>query len=91
MRRLFFTLTLLLSTAVAWAQPPGAPQPSATDEFVPLSSLPPVEQVPAAPLLIGAYAFFLVLMMFYLWTIWQRLGKVEKEMADLSRRQAGGR
>ena len=46
-----------------------------------------VKQMPAAPLLIGSYAFFLVLMMFYLWTIWRRIGKVEKEMHDLERRQ----
>ena len=88
MRRFLFTLALLFWTAVAWAQPPGG---AAQDEFVPASSLPAVERIPAAPLLIGAYAFFLVLMMFYLWTIWQRLGKVEKEMQDLARRQAGGR
>ena len=37
--------------------------------------------------LIGAYAFFLLLMMFYLWTIWRRLGKVEAEMRELERRQ----
>jgi len=45
--------------------------------------------MPAAPLLIAAYAFFLVLMMFYLWTIWNRLSKVEKEMQELARRQGG--
>ena len=50
----------------------------------------PSEQIPAAPLVIGAYAFFLVLMMFYLWTIWRRIGKVEADMHALERRQTGG-
>jgi hypothetical protein len=44
--------------------------------------------MPAAPLVIGAYAFFLLLMMFYLWTIWRRIGKVEADMRALERRQA---
>lgn len=64
-------------------------QPASPDGFVPLSSLPPGEQLPAAPFLIGTYAFFLVLMLFYLWTIWNRLSKVEKEMEALERRQGG--
>jgi hypothetical protein len=45
--------------------------------------------MPAAPFVIGAYAFFLLLMVFYLWTIWSRLSKVEKEMHDLERRHGG--
>ena len=47
-----------------------------------------VEQIPAAPLVIGSYAFFLLLMVFYLWTIWRRIGKVESEMQALDRRQS---
>ena len=78
-------LTLMLVAVPALAQqPPNA----GLDGFIPAQSLPPTEQIPAAPLLIGSYAFFLVLMMFYLWTIWRRIGTVEKEMHDLERRQA---
>ena len=40
--------------------------------------------------MIGAYAFFLLLMMFYLWTIWRRIGKVEADMHALERRQGAG-
>jgi hypothetical protein len=47
-----------------------------------------VEQIPAAPLVIASYAFFLLLMVVYLWTIWRRIGKVETEMHVLERRQA---
>ena len=74
---------LLVAGPVLAQQPPTAAQ----DGFVPAQSLPPTEQFPAAPLLISSYAFFLVLMMFYLWTIWRRIGRVEKEMHDLERRQ----
>jgi hypothetical protein len=86
-RRIFVALASLVVTAgPAWAlQPPNPGQ----DGFLPLDQLPPSEQLPAAPLLIGAYVFFLALMMFYLWTIWRRLGKVEREMQELARRQEG--
>ena len=78
------TLTIVTAPKLALAlQTPSAAQ----EGFRPLSELPPGQQVPAAPLLIGSYAFFLVLMMFYLWTIWRRIGTVEKEMHDLERRQ----
>jgi len=89
MRRVYFALVSFLLLAVpAFAQPSGQ-SPSQLDGFVPLDQLPPGEQMPAAPLLIAAYAFFLVLMMFYLWTIWNRLSKVEKDMQELARRQGG--
>ena len=62
-------------------------QPKQTDEFVPISQLPPQDQLPAAPLLVTAYAIIWLLVMFYLWTIWRRLGKVETEMHALEQRQ----
>lgn len=84
-RALIAVSSLLLVSAPAWAlQPPTSPGQGG---FVPLDSMPPREQLPAAPLLIGSYAFFLVLMLFYLWTIWSRINRVEKEMHDLERRQ----
>jgi hypothetical protein len=85
LRRVFNTLlSFLLIAGPAWAQqPPTEPQGG----FVPLDSMPAREQIPAAPLLLSSYAFFLVLMMFYLWTIWRRISKVEQEMHDLERRQ----
>ena len=41
--------------------------------------------MPAAPLLIAAYAFIWVAVIFYVWTIWRRLNKVETEMQALAR------
>lgn len=75
-----------------WLVAPLAAQPpqtgAATDGFVPLGSLPPQEQLPAAPLLITAYAFVWVLLMAYLWSIAKRLGKVEGDIQSLQRRGA---
>lgn len=87
-RRIWIALvSFVLLGAPVLAQPP---QGGAADSgFVPLSSLPPGEEMPAGPFLVGAYMFFLLLMLFYLWTIWNRLSKVEKDMKELSRRQGG--
>jgi hypothetical protein len=84
-------LTATLSLFLLYAAPLLALQPPApaVDGFVPIDSLPPAQQLPAAPFLVGSYVFFLLLMMFYLWTIWQRLGKVEREMKELERRAQG--
>jgi hypothetical protein len=85
---MFRRLSIAIIGLMLVAGPALAQQPTAAQEgFVPAQSLPPTEQFPAAPLLIGSYAFFLVLMMFYLWTIWRRISRVEKEMHDLERRQ----
>ena len=56
------------------------------DEFVPLESVPPEDQLPAAPLLVAAYALLWIAVLAYLWSIWRRMTTVERELADLSRR-----
>jgi len=87
-RRLAVVLMLLTMAAavaptVALAQPPrGDPQ----EEFVPVKDLPQQEQLPAAPLLISAYAFVWVALLVYVWSVWRRLLKVEREMRDLAGR-----
>jgi len=58
----------------------------AQDEFIPLESVPPEDQLPAAPLLVAAYALLWIAVVGYLWSIWRRLMTVERELADLSRR-----
>jgi CcmD family protein len=67
------------------AQPAQGP-----DVFVPISELPPGQQLPAAPFLIVAYAFIWVGLMVYLWSIWRRLEKVEREMRALEQRSVRG-
>ena len=75
----------LVATGASAQQPPAAP-----DGFVPADTLKPQEQLPAAPLVIGAYAVAWVAVFGYLWSIWSRLGRVERDLADVSRRQAAG-
>jgi type VI protein secretion system component VasF len=77
---------LLTASARAAAQQP----PPANEGFVQANDLPPTEQLPAAPLVVGAYAIFLVLMVGYVWSIGRRLNTVEKEMRTLEHRQSPG-
>ena len=67
-----------------------AQAPAGQSEFVPVNGLPESEKLPAAPLLVIAYAVFLVLMIFYVWTVWRRLNKVEADMRALEQRTAKG-
>jgi CcmD family protein len=80
-------LSLLFAAASAFGAQPPAPQ----NEFIPIDQLPPADQLPSAPLLVGAYAFVWLAVMFYLWTIWRRLNKVEHDMRALEQRSAAGR
>jgi CcmD family protein len=66
-------------------QPPGG-----QGEFVPVTDLPAAEQLPAAPLLVGAYAFVWLALMLYLWSIWRRLARIDAEIQTLSRRTSHG-
>ena len=61
-------------------------QQPAQDEFIPLDSVPPEDQLPAAPLLVAAYALLWIAVVGYLWSIWRRMMTVERELSDLSRR-----
>jgi hypothetical protein len=80
---------IAICSVVLLASPGFAFQPSAGQgEFVPIDQLPPADQLPAAPLLIAAYAFVWAALMFYLWSIWRRLGKVEADMLSLEQRSA---
>ena len=63
----------------------GVGQP-AQDEFVPLDSVPPEDQLPAAPLLVAAYALRWIAVVGYLWSIWRRMVAVERDLSELSGR-----
>ena len=64
--------------------------PEQQEEFIPIDELPPTEQMPAAPLLIGAYAFVVVVLFLYLLSVSRRLVVVQREVerleADMKRR-----
>jgi CcmD family protein len=83
LRRLLiaFTACVLLSAPVLAGQPPAG-----QSEFVPVDSVPLSDQLPAAPLLVTAYAFVWIAVMVYLWSIWKRLNKVEDEMRALTQK-----
>ena len=81
LKRLFTCGSMLLLGTMAAAQAP-APQ----DGFVNVNTLPPADQVAAGPLLLAAYSFVWVAVLFYVWTVWRRLNKVETEMKALERR-----
>jgi len=44
------------------------------------------EQLPAAPLVLTAYAFAWVAVLFYVWLTWKRLGQVEGELKALDKK-----
>ena len=73
---------LLPAAAAVQPQTP----PAAQSEFVPIDELEPQEQLPAAPLVIAAYAVAWLAIFVYLWSIWRRLQKVDRELSEVSRR-----
>jgi CcmD family protein len=84
-RLLTVATTFVLTAAPAFAMQP----PAGQSEFVPARDLPPTEQLPAAPLLVSAYAFVWLAVMVYVWTIWRRLTRVETEMRSLAQKTRG--
>lgn len=63
------------------------PRPSAAqDEFVPVDKLPTEESLPATPLVLVAYAVAWLAVLVYLLSIWKRMGRVEREIAEVARR-----
>lgn len=82
-RRLVLVLLLAsvspAAPALLHAQQTTEPQ----GQFVPAESLPQRERMPAAPLLIGAYAFALVALFGYVISVSRRLGAVKTDIARL--------
>ncbi|CAN5354394.1 hypothetical protein BH23ACI1_BH23ACI1_19700 [soil metagenome] len=74
---------LVLSVGPASAQQPQPDQ----DGYVAVTDIDLAqEQLPAAPLVMAAYAIAWLAVFGYLWSIWQRLTRVERELAEVSRR-----
>ena len=57
-----------------------------TEGFVPVDQLPNEEGIPAAPLVAAAYGVAWGAILFYVWTVWRRLDKVQRELADVASR-----
>jgi CcmD family protein len=72
---------LLLAASIAHAQP----QPP--KDFVAVDETQPGEQIPALPLIAGAYGFVWVVLLGYVWSIGRRLRTVEAELAELESRR----
>jgi CcmD family protein len=77
MKKILLSVFVLMQTLLLVAQEPQS-------EFVPVTEIPASEQLPSAPLVIAAYAFVWAAFLFYAWTMWQKLGKVEQELGTLS-------
>jgi CcmD family protein len=60
-----------------------AQQTAAQDVYVPVSQLPQQETIPAAPLVLIAYAFVWVALVAYVFTLWRRAGRLEREVAEI--------
>jgi len=72
---------LVLTGGPAVAAQDQPPQPQ--DEFVPVGNSPAPEQIPAAPLLIGAYIVVLGGLFFYVLSLSRRLGAVQQDVQRL--------
>jgi hypothetical protein len=82
-------LMLVMAPSLGAMQP--APGTAAQDGFVPVSQLPPAtEQLPATPLVAGAYAFMWVATLAYVFSLWRRLAAVDRELVSL-KKEIGGR
>jgi CcmD family protein len=67
------------------ASPPRTAPPAAQDEYVPVSELPPDEQLPAVPLVFIAYGIIWLAVLVYVVTVWRRQSEVQKEIDALKR------
>ena len=76
--RVMMCVALRASAAPASAQP----QPP-TDEFVPISEVPPEEQIPAITLVAAAYGFVWLAVFGYVWSLGRRIQAAEREIARL--------
>lgn len=86
MKTILFTLLASFATVVAAA---GQQPKPAQEGFVPIDQLPAPEAFPAAPLVIAAYAFAWLAILFYVWSVWRRLNRVERELRDVVGRLEG--
>ena len=86
MRFLAATLVLIAISCAAAPASNASAQPPSTEQqevFVPIDELPPQEQLSAAPLLVGAYVFVVVVLFLYLFSVARRMSAVQREIERL--------
>lgn len=71
---------------VAWA-PAQALAQEQTSGFLPATNVAR-EALPASPLLFGAYGFVWVALVAYVFLLWRRISRVERELADVTAKLA---
>jgi hypothetical protein len=76
-------VALLLVGAIGVPPALAAQPPAPQDEFKPVGNNPAPEQIPAAPLLIGAYIVVLSGLFFYVVSLSRRLGAVRQDVERL--------
>ena len=76
--RVWMGVTVL--ALIGWPAMVGAQEPQS--QFVPADRLPQ-EVLPATPFVFGAYAFVWVALVVYVFALWRRLARVERELADV--------
>lgn len=81
---------VLAQTQPPAAQPVSPVQPGANDGFVPMSAAAPREMLPATPLVFYAYSFVWLALIGYVFSIWRRMARVERDLADVQRRLKDG-
>lgn len=77
-------LTVVVVSIVCGVATLAASQQGASNPFVPSKGAE--EVLPATPLVFAAYALVWVILLAYVFVLWQRLGRVERELADVSAR-----
>lgn len=78
-----------LGAALAWPALVLAAQgqTAATEGFEPVKPGDLVtEQLPAAPLVFAAYAFVWLALIVYIFSLWRRMSRVERDLADVNAR-----
>ena len=78
-----WTCAALVALCCTLAAPAPAQPPQPQDEFKPVGNNPAPEQIPAAPLLIGAYIVVLGGLFFYVVSLSRRLGAVRQVVERL--------
>lgn len=85
MRTLIRAMAVVLVLTTQVSPIAAQPQPKQEEQFTPIDQLPPQEQLPAAPLLIAAYAFVMLMLFGYMFMVSRRLTVIQQEVDRLGR------